>query len=59
MGVNQKGYIIPVPNGDVIAGVPKLTIYKPMDFGGYYDTVVMILKNFNIKALVGDPTYSN
>lgn len=65
-GLEDTGYCIPLPssgNGSyrVVAGTPLLTIYKPMDFNGYkdYKTNVMVLKNFEIKAVIGDPTFSD
>ena len=58
MGVNGTGYAIPVPG--VLTGTPKLTILNPMDFGGSstYPARMIALKNFKIKAVIGDPSYS-
>jgi hypothetical protein len=59
MGLSETGYAIPVPG--VLTGTPKLTILNPMDFGGSstYQARLLALKNFRIKAAIGDPSYSN
>jgi len=31
MGVTEKGYMIPLPEGKIMSGMPKLTVYKPFD----------------------------
>lgn len=70
MGIGEKGYIIPVPEGKVLVGAPELTVYKSFDpnyhstssgdnEGHYYKHSVVFLKNFAIKAVIGDPTYSD
>ena len=46
-----------------INGLPKLTVYKPIDptwngKGQYYKMNCVFLKDFAIKAIVGDPTFS-
>jgi hypothetical protein len=66
-GSDKKGYCIKCPSTYLMSGLPILTIYKPMDFFvkeavlGYikYPTSVMFLKNFNIEAFIGDPTFSD
>ena len=69
-GINEKGYCIPVPPDRVIAGMPKITLYKPFDpnyhsvksgsnKGRHYLHTRVFLKDFDIKAVVGDPTYSD
>ena len=63
-GSDKKGYCIKCPSNYLMNGMPKLTVYKPMDFtvkgeGNYYPTSVMFLKNFSIEAFIGDPTFSN
>ena len=59
MGLSETGYAIPVPG--VLTGTPKLIILNPMDFGGSspYQARMVALKNFKIKAVVGDPSYSD
>lgn len=63
-GSDKKGYCIKCPSTYLMNGLPKLTVYKPMDFtvsghGNYYPTSVMFLKNFSIDAFIGDPTFSD
>ena len=68
VGTDEKGYCIPVEN--VVTGVPKLTLYKPIDpnyrsmngahwKGQWYKHYRVFLKDLDIKAIVGDPTYSD
>ena len=68
IGTDEKGYCIPVP--DVMTGIPKFTLYKPVDpnyrsiksgsdKGEWYKHSMVFLKNFDIKAIIGDPTYSD
>ena len=68
IGTDEKGYCIPVPT--IMTGVPKLTLYKPVDprynssssgsyKGEWYWHKRVFLKNFDIKAVIGDPTYSD
>jgi len=58
MGLSETGYAIPVSG--VLTGTPKLTILNPMDFSGSspYKARLLALKNFKIKAIIGDPSYS-
>ena len=58
MGLDVTGYAIPVDG--VLSGTPKLTILNPMDFGGAsgYQCRMLALKNFQLKAVIGDPSYS-
>jgi hypothetical protein len=47
-----------------ISGLPKLIVYKPIDptwngQGQHYKANCVFLKDFTIKAIVGDPTFSN
>ena len=69
IGTDEKGYLITLPKTDVISGLPKLTVYKPFDpnyhstksgsnEGQHYKHSCVFLKDFNIKAVIGDPTYS-
>ena len=59
MGLSETGYAIPVPG--VLTGTPKLTILNPMDFGGSsgYQARLLALKNLKLKAVIGDPSYSD
>lgn len=70
IGTTEKGYLIKTPNNKVINGMPKLTVYKPFDpnyhsaksgdnKGRYYKHNVVFLKDFNIKAIITDPTFSD
>ena len=58
MGLDVTGYAIPVDG--VMTGTPKLTILNPMDFSGasQYQARMLALKNFKLKAVIGDPSYS-
>lgn len=58
MGLSETGYAIPISG--VLTGTPKLTILNPMDFSGAspYPARMLALKNFKIKAAIGDPSYS-
>ena len=58
MGLSETGYAIPVSG--VLTGTPKLTILNPMDFSGSspYKARLLAIKNFKIKAVIGDPSYS-
>lgn len=69
IGTKEKGYLIPMPNQEVISGLPVLTVYKPFDpnfhsaksgdnKGQHYKFNCVFLKDFEIKAIVGDPTFS-
>ena len=59
MGLSETGYAIPVPG--VLTGTPKLTILNPMDFGGSstYPARLIAIKNFKLRAVIADPSYSN
>lgn len=68
VGTDEKGYCIPVPI--VMTGVPKLILYKPIDpnyrsyktaewKGQWYKHYRVFLKDLDIKAIIGDPTYSD
>lgn len=65
IGTSETGQIIPMPDATVaISGLPKLTVYKPIDptwegHGQHYKANCVFLKDFAIKAIVGDPTFSN
>lgn len=70
IGTTEKGYLIPTPDDKVMNGMPELTIYSPNDpdyrstssgdfEGKWYKHTRVFLKNFDIKAFVGDPTFEN
>jgi hypothetical protein len=59
MGLKETGYAIPVAG--VMTGTPKFTILNTVDFGGSsnYPARLLALRNFKIRAAVGDPSYSD
>lgn len=70
IGTSEKGYLIKAPNSSVVSGLPILTVFKPFDpnyhsnksgknKGQYYKHSVVFLKNFEIKAIISDPTFSD
>ena len=70
IGTDEKGYCIPVPSGKLLSGLPKITLYCPYtpnyhsartgaNVGHEHDHSVVFLKDFDIKAIIGDPTYSD
>lgn len=70
IGTSEKGYAIKCPSNNIMVGLPKLTVYKPFDpnwhsaksgdnEGQHYKMYCVFLKNFNIKAIIGDPTYTD
>lgn len=69
-GINEKGYLIKMPANTIINGIPRLTIYKPYDpnyhstksgdnEGQHYKHSVAFLKDFKVKAIIGDPSFSD
>lgn len=78
-GLTERGYCIPIhvkgentglPDGIVLTGHPKLTVYKPTDpywrssksseeKGRYYKMNRVFLKNFSIRVAIGDPTFGD
>lgn len=70
IGTDEKGYCIPCPTNKLLSGLPKITLYCPytpnyhssktgVDVGHIHDHSVVFLKDFDIIAVVGDPTYSD
>lgn len=68
IGTDEEGYLIPVPTTQILHGTPHLTIYKSID-PKYTSTKshrvsykwkhsLVILKEFDIVAVVADPTFS-
>lgn len=59
IGTTEKGYLIKCPTDQVISGLPIFTLYKPVDvYAPAYHNCVF-LKDFDIKAIIGDPTFSD
>lgn len=69
IGTSEKGYAIKVPEDSVMSGLPILTLFKPYDpnyhstksgdnKGQHYQHCCVFLKDFEIKAIIGDPTFS-
>lgn len=64
IGTNEKGYVIPVPEDYLLLGTPKFTIYRPFDPSfdktgtEAYKPNRMFIKDFEIKPIMGDPSYS-
>lgn len=69
IGTKEKGYLISMPSDEVISGLPVLTVFKPFDpnfhssksgknKGQHYQFNCVFLKDFQIKAIVGDPSFS-
>ena len=69
IGTSEKGYAIKAPTTSVLNGLPELTIYNPFDpdyfstksgndVGKYYKHTRVFLKDFDIIAVIGDPTFS-
>lgn len=70
IGTSEKGYLIPTPTNKVMSGFPQLTIYNPIDpdyfstksgdsVGKWYKHSRVFLKDFDIIAFVGDPTFGD
>ena len=59
IGTTAKGYLIKCPTDEVIGGLPIVTLYKPVDVyvNKYHNCV--FLKDFDVKAIIGDPTFSD
>ena len=59
IGTTETGYLIKCPTDEVIGGLPILTLYKPVDVyvNKYHNCV--FFKDFDIKAIIGDPTFSD
>lgn len=68
IGTSEKGYCIKCPTDTLMEGVPILTVYKPYDPDYHYGAsdkgqafkhLVVFLKDFDIQAVIGDPTFSD
>ena len=59
IGTTEKGYLIKCPTDEVISGLPIITLCKPVDvYSNKYHNCVF-LKDFDVKAIIGDPTFSD
>lgn len=67
IGADESGYMVKMPRigsvieqtvqyGGILAGLPKLTIYKPMDMGDRHLTNFMAIKNLKITPVIANPT---
>jgi hypothetical protein len=70
LGTSETGYYIPMPTDNILSGTPKLVLYKPHDpnfhstksgsnEGQWYKMNCVFLKDFAIKPIIGDPTFSD
>ena len=63
IGTSEKGYCIKSPTTTLLNSVPIFTLYKPYDpqwdKEDRYKHSVVLLKDFDIQAVIGDPTYSD
>lgn len=63
LGITDKGYLIKCPEDNIVAGLPRLTLFSPYDpiynkDGRHYPLDRVFLKDFDIKAIIADPTFS-
>lgn len=69
IGTSEKGLAIKCPTTSVMNGLPELTIYSPYDpdyystksgssQGKWYKHTRVFLKDFDVVAIIGDPTFS-
>lgn len=69
IGTSEKGYAVKVPTTSLMTGLPELTIYNAFDpdyfstksgdsEGKWYKHTRVFLKDFDIKAIIGDPSFS-
>ena len=67
IGSDESGYLVKMPRfgsviyqsqqyGGILAGLPKLTIYKPIDMGSYHNTLFMAIKDLKIIPIIANPT---
>lgn len=70
IGTSEQGYSVKCPTEYLLTDIPTLTIYKPYDptyhsvksgdnKGQHYPHRVVFLKDLKMKAIIGDPTYSD
>ena len=70
IGTSEQGYCVKCPTDYLLTDIPTLTIYKPYDpnmhsvksgdnKGQHYPHRVVFLKDLKMKAVIGDPTYSD
>lgn len=66
IGTDAQGYLVKMPRigsviqqtvqyGGILAGLPKLTIYKPMDMGSDHATRFMAIRNLRMTPVIANP----
>ena len=66
-GIDESGYMIPLPDNTLVSGIPHFTLYKPYDpnyhssrsgdnKGQYYKHNQVFLKDFKIQLVKSDPS---
>lgn len=66
-GIDESGYMIPLPDNTLVSGIPHFTLYKPYDpnyhssksgdnEGQYYKHNQVFLKDFKIQLVKSDPS---
>lgn len=63
LGIDKEGYCIKAPSDEVIEGQPIFTLYCPHDpyfnkDGQVYKHSRVFMKDFDIQAIISDPTFS-
>lgn len=59
MGLDAKGYAMPIPSGMVMAEPMKFTLYQPHRFDPSYRVDAVFISNFDITAKVGNKERNN
>lgn len=52
LGIEESGYIIPLPTNNVMTGKPTFTLYAPHRLDNSYRCDAVWLKDFDIKAVI-------
>lgn len=55
MGIDEDGYLIPLPENTVLDYKPTFTLYQPHRLDNDYRCDAVWLKNFDIKAVIAHP----
>lgn len=55
MGIEEDGYLIPLPTGRVLDNKPTFTLYQPHRIDEKYRCDAVWLKDFDIKAVIAHP----
>lgn len=63
-GIDEQGYCIKLPNDEVMSGNAVFKIYSPTDYEFANSSINhknyrVFLKDFEIKALIGDPSFTD